>query len=144
MFVGIFLAILIILLLAFIVFDMPVHGSLVLLLAESLLFIIMALSLGIFISTVARNQQTAMMISLMALMLPTILLSGFIYPIENMPEVLQWICNAMPTKWFIIIVKDIMLKGVGMAHVWQETLIIVGMTLLFIGLSVRKFKIRLE
>jgi ABC-2 type transport system permease protein len=133
-----------ILLLAFIVFDMPVHGSLVLLMAESLLFIIMALSLGIFISTVARNQQTAMMISLMALMLPTILLSGFIYPIENMPEVLQWICNAMPTKWFIIIVKDIMLKGVGMAHVWQETLIIIGMTLLFIGLSVRKFKIRLE
>jgi ABC-2 type transport system permease protein len=133
-----------ILLLAFIVFDMPIHGSLILLLAQSLLFIVMALSLGIFISTVARNQQTAMMISLMALMLPTILLSGFIYPIENMPEILQWICNAMPTKWFIIIVKDIMLKGVGMAHIWQETIIIIGMTLLFIGLSVRKFKIRLE
>jgi ABC-2 type transport system permease protein len=133
-----------ILLLAFFVFGMPVEGSLALLLAESLLFIVMALSLGIFISTVARNQQTAMMISMFALMLPTILLSGFIYPIENMPEILQWICNAMPTKWFIIIVKDIMLKGVGMDHVWQETLIIMAMTLIFIGLSVRKFKIRLE
>lgn len=133
-----------ILLLAFFVFGMPVEGSLALLLAESLLFIVMALSLGIFISTVARNQQTAMMISMFALMLPTILLSGFIYPIENMPEILQWICNAMPTKWFIIIVKDIMLKGVGIDHVWQETLIIMAMTLIFIGLSVRKFKIRLE
>ncbi|RLD39806.1 MAG: ABC transporter permease [Bacteroidetes bacterium] len=133
-----------ILLLAFFVFGMPVQGSVILLLAESLLFIIMALALGVFISTVSNSQQTAMMISMFALMLPTILLSGFIFPIENMPEVLQWLCNLMPTKWFIIIVKDIMLKGVGLAHIWQETFIITGMTALFIGLSVRKFKIRLE
>jgi ABC-2 type transport system permease protein len=133
-----------ILLMAFFVFGMPFHGSLVLLLAETMLFIVMALSLGILISTVAKNQQIAMMMSMFALMLPAILLSGFIYPIENMPMVLQWLCNIMPTKWFIIIVKDIMLKGVGMAYVWEETLIIVGMTILFIGLSVRKFKIRLE
>jgi ABC-2 type transport system permease protein len=135
---------LIILVLAFFVFGMPIEGSLILLLAESLLFIIMALSLGIFISTIANNQQTAMMISMFALLLPTILLSGFFFPIENMPQVLQWLCNIMPTKWFIIIVKDIMLKGVGMAHVWQETLIILGMTLFFIALSVKKFKTRLE
>lgn len=133
-----------ILVLAFFVFGMPVQGSLVLLLAESLLFIVMALSLGILISTVAKTQQTAMMMSMFALMLPTILLSGFIFPIENMPILLQWLCNIMPTKWFIIILKDIMLKGVGLAYVWEETLIIVGMTLLFIGISVRKFKIRLE
>ncbi|MCK4568813.1 MAG: ABC transporter permease [Bacteroidales bacterium] len=133
-----------ILLLAFFVFGMPVQGSVILLLAESLLFIIMALALGIFISTVSNSQQTAMMLSMFALMLPTILLSGFIFPIENMPEVLQWLCNLMPTKWFIIIVKDIMLKGVGLAHIWQETLIIIGMTILFIGLSIKKFKIRLE
>ena len=133
-----------ILLLAFFVFDMPVQGSLVLLLAESLLFIIMALSLGILISTVAKTQQTAMMVSMFALLLPTLLLSGFIFPIENMPEVIQWLCNIMPTKWFIIILKDIMLKGVGLAYVWDDTLIIFGMTLLFIGLSVRKFKIRLD
>jgi len=133
-----------ILLLAFFVFGMPVQGSLVLLLAETLLFIVMALSLGILISTVAKNQQTAMLMSMFALMLPAILLSGFIFPIENMPEVLQWLCNIMPTKWFIIIVKDIMLKGVGLTHIWQETLILIGMTILFIGLSVKKFKIRLE
>lgn len=133
-----------ILLLAFFVFGMPVQGSIVLLLAESLLFIVMALALGIFISTVSGSQQTAMMISMFALMLPTILLSGFIFPIENMPEVLQWLCNLMPTKWFIIIVKDIMLKGVGLTYIWKETLIILGMTIFFIVLSVKKFKIRLE
>jgi len=116
----------------------------VLLLAESLLFIIMALSLGIFISTVSSTQQLAMMLSMFALMLPTILLSGFIFPIENMPDILQWLSHLMPSKWFIIIVKDIMLKGVGLAYVWKETLIILAMTLLFIMLSVRKFKIRLE
>lgn len=133
-----------ILILAFFVFGMPVQGSLVLLLAESLLFIVMALSMGIFISTVANSQQTAMMISMFALMLPTILLSGFIYPIENMPVILQWLSNIMPSKWFIIILKDIMLKGVGLTYVWDETLIILGMTFVFIGLSVRKFKTRLE
>jgi ABC-2 type transport system permease protein len=133
-----------ILLLAFFVFGMPVQGSVILLLAESLLFIVMALSLGILISTIAKGQQAAMMISMFALMLPAILLSGFIFPIENMPVVIQWLCNIMPTKWFIIIVKDIMLKGVGLAHIWEETLIIIGMTVFFIGVSVRKFKIRLE
>lgn len=133
-----------ILLMAFFVFGMPIEGSLVLLLAESLLFIIMALSLGIFISTISNNQQTAMMISMFALLLPTILLSGFIFPIENMPIVLQYLSNVMPPRWFIIIVKDIMLKGVGLDHVWQETLILIGMCFFFIALSVKKFKIRLD
>ena len=133
-----------ILLMAFFIFGMPVQGSMVLLLAESLLFIVMALSLGILISTMANSQQTAMMMSMFALMLPTILLSGFIYPIENMPLLLQWLSNIMPSKWFIIILKDIMLKGVGITYVWEETLIILGMTFIFIGLSVKKFKTRLE
>ena len=131
-------------LLGFFVFDMPVKGSIILLLAESLLFIIMSLSLGIFISTVSKTQQVAMMISMLALMLPTMLLSGFIFPIENMPVALQYFCQLMPPKWFIIIIKDIMLKGVGFAYIWKETLILVAMTLFFIGLSVRRFKIRLE
>lgn len=133
-----------ILLLAFFVFGMPFQGSIALLMLETLLFIIMALSLGILISTLAKTQLTAMMISFVALLLPTILLSGFIFPIENMPVLLQWLSNIMPTKWFIIIIKDIMLKGVGLVYIWKETLIIIGMTLLFIGISVRKFKIRLE
>jgi ABC-2 type transport system permease protein len=133
-----------ILLLGYFVFGMPVQGSLALLLSESLLFILMALSLGILISTVSSSQQLAMMLSMFALMLPTILLSGFIFPVENMPLPLQLLSNIMPPKWFIIIIKAIMLKGVGFGYIWKETLIILTMCMVFIGLSVKNFKIRLE
>jgi ABC-2 type transport system permease protein len=123
---------------------MPVQGSLSLLLLESVLFIIMSLALGILISTVSKTQQQAMLLSMFALMLPTILLSGFIFPVENMPVILQWLSHVMPSKWFIIIIKNIMLKGVGIAYFWKETLIILLTTLFFIGMSVVKFKVRLE
>ncbi|MCF8369007.1 MAG: ABC transporter permease [Bacteroidales bacterium] len=130
--------------LGYFVFGMPVKGSLPLLLAESFLFITLALSLGILISTMAKTQQVAMFISMFALMLPTLLLSGFIFPIENMPIILQGIAHLMPPKYFIIIIKNIMLKGTGMAFIWKETLILIGMTLLFIMISIKKFKIRLD
>ena len=133
-----------IILLGYFVFGMPMRGNVFLLTAECLLYIMMALSLGILISTVSKNQQIALMISLAGLMLPTILLSGFIFPIENMPLVLQWLSNLMPPRWFIIIVKSIMLKGLGFSYIWKETLIIILMTMIFIGMSVRNFKIRLE
>jgi ABC-2 type transport system permease protein len=126
------------------VFEVPVTGSFILLMLETILFILMALCLGILISTVAKSQMTAMFISMIVLMLPTILLSGFIFPIENMPEILQWLSHIMPARWFISIIRGIMLKGVGMAFVWKETLILIGMTLFFVAVSVRKFKIRLE
>lgn len=135
---------LIVLALGIFVFGMPMNGSFVLLLAEMLLFVICALSLGILISTKTDSQQTAMMISLFALMLPTILLSGFIFPISSMPWPLQVLSNAMPPKWFIIIIKGIMLKGVGIEVLWKETLILAGMTFFFIMVSVKNFKTRLE
>jgi len=134
----------VIILLGFFVFGLPVKGSLILLLLESLLFICLALSLGILISTVSNSQMVAMFISLLGLMLPTILLSGFIYPIENMPVVLQWISNLMPPKWFIIVVKNIMIKGEGWQFIWKETLIMMSMTAFFLLVAIRKFKIRLE
>ena len=134
----------IIVLLSIYVFEMPVHGSLILLGFESVLFIVTSLALGILISTIAATQQTAMMISLMGLMLPVILLSGFIFPISSMPAPLQVISHIVPAKWFIIIIKGIMLKGVDLTYVWKETLILLGMTLFFIGLSVKKYKTRLE
>lgn len=134
----------VIILLSIFIFKMPVQGSLFLLALESILFIISALALGILISTISRTQQTAMMISLMGLMLPVILLSGFIFPISSMPMPLQVISNFIPAKWFIIILKGIMLKGVGIQFIWKETLILFGMTVFFIGLSVKKYKIRLE
>ncbi len=126
------------------VFGLPMHGNLGLLLLECLLFISVALSLGIFISTIVETQQMAMFFSMIILMLPTILLSGFIFPVENMPEILQWVSYIVPAKYFIVIVKSIMLKGTGIAFVWKETLVLVFMMLFFIGNSVRRFKIRLE
>jgi ABC-2 type transport system permease protein len=126
------------------VFGLPIQGSVILLLAESMLFILLALSLGIFISTSTSSQQTAMMVSMVGLMMPAILLSGFIFPVENMPVWLQWICRINPTTWFIIILKSIMLKGLGLTYVWKETLILFGMTVFFIFMSVKKFKVRLQ
>ncbi len=134
----------VIVMLSIFIFNMPVQGSLFLLSLESVLFIISALALGILISTISATQQTAMMISLMGLMLPVILLSGFIFPISSMPEPLQIISHIIPAKWYIIIVKAIMLKGVGLQFIWKETFILLGMTVFFIALSVKKYKIRLE
>jgi len=134
----------VIIVLSIFIFKMPVQGSLFLLGLESVLFIITSLALGILISTISATQQTAMMVSLMGLMLPTILLSGFIFPIASMPLPLQVISHIIPAKWFIILLKGIMLKGVGITFLWKETLILFGMALFFIGVSVRKYKIRLE
>jgi ABC-2 type transport system permease protein len=132
-----------ILLLSVYALHLPVQGSLWLLYGESLLFIITALGIGLLISINAESQQTAMFGSLMATMLPTLLLSGFIFPIESMPLPLRIISNVVPSKWFFIIVKSIMIKGAGFMVIWKETLILVGMMLFFLTLSLRKFKIRL-
>ncbi len=142
-FLSIFNAI-VILLLGYFVFGMPLQGSMWLLAFESVLFIISALSLGILISTISETQQTAMMISLMGLLLPVILLSGFIFPIASMPKALQLFSNIVPATWYIIILKGIMLKGVGLAILWKETLILFAMTLFFMIVSIKKYKIRLE
>lgn len=135
---------LVIVLLSIFVFQMPIQGSLLLLAMVSILFIITSLSLGILISTISATQQTAMMISLAGLMLPTIILSGFIFPVTSMPLPLQILSNIIPAKWFIIIIKGIMLKGVGLAFIWKEILILMTMTAFNIALSVKKYKIRLE
>ena len=133
----------VILLLGYFVFKMPMEGSLLSLSLATLLFIITTLSLGIFISTIAHTQQTAMMLSLMGLMLPTIMLSGFVFPVDSMPLPLRILSNIIPAKWFILILKGLLLKGVSMAYLWKEILILAGMTLVLIGLSVKKYAIRL-
>lgn len=133
-----------ILLLGKFVFGVPIVGSTAFLMLESLLFILAALSLGILISTIAETQQVALLISLMALMLPTIMLSDFIFPIDNMPPVLQFVSNILPPRWFTVIVKNIMLKGLGIGALWKETLILIGFTTFFMLVAARKFKIRLE
>jgi ABC-2 type transport system permease protein len=133
-----------VLVLALLLFDVPFRGSFMLFMALSGLFIVTALSLGILISTITSSQQVAMMIALAGLLLPVIILSGFIFPISNMPEVLQYVSHIVPAKWYLIIVKGIMLKGVGMAYIWKETLILTGMTIFLLVLSIKKFRIRLQ
>ncbi len=133
----------IVLLLGYFVFGVPVNGSLPLLLGEMVLFILTVLSLGIMISTITNSQQVALMISLMGLMLPTMLLSGFLFPIENMPLPLQIVSNIVPAKWFIIIIKTIMLKGLGFGFIWKESLILFGFMLFFLSISIKNFTPRI-
>ena len=135
---------LVVLALGMLVFSVPVIGSFALLLAEILLYIFLALTLGILISTFVDSQLTAMAISGFVLMLPSILLSGFIFPIKNMPIPLQIVANLMPPRWFIEINRTVMLKGGGLNEIWPNTLVLLGMSTLFIFISLRKFKIRLQ
>jgi ABC-2 type transport system permease protein len=139
-----FIDVIMILLLSWFVFNLPIRGSLILLLSESMLYIFMSLSLGILVSTVSKTMQQAIFISFIGMMLPTILLSGFIFPIENMPKGYAWVSAILPPQYFIIIIKNIMIKGTGFLYVWKETLILIGFTLAFIGISIRNFKIRLQ
>jgi len=133
-----------ILLLSVFVLDVPIVGSLLLLIGESILFTVTALSLGILISNTAKTQQTAQFTSMMSLFLPTLLFSGFLFPVENMPIPLQVISNIVPAKWYYIIVKSVMIKGLGFSAIWKETLILVGMTAVLLGISIKNFKIRLS
>ena len=132
-----------ILLLSVFVLGVPINGSLLLLIAEATLFTITCLVLGLLISSSTDSQQTAMFISLTGMFLPTVMLSGFMFPIENMPRPLQYISNLVPARWFYSIVKDVMIKGGGLETVWKETLVLVGMTAGLLALSIKKFKIRL-
>ena len=134
----------IILILSTTLLDLEIKGNLFLLVFESILFIMTSLSIGSLISINAETQQAAMMSSLLGMMLPTLLLTGFFFPVENMPKVLQWIANLVPSRWYFIIIKRVMLKGLGFTSVWKETLIMIGMTLFLFSVSLRNFKTRLE
>jgi ABC-2 type transport system permease protein len=134
----------IILVLSAVFLDLQVKGSVLLLTFCSILFILTSLSIGLLISISAKTQQAAMMGSLMGMMLPTMLLTGFLFPVENMPAPLQWLSNIVPSRWYFIIVKQVMLKGLGIESIWKETLILLGMCLLLFTISLRKFKIRLS
>lgn len=126
------------------IFRVPIRGSLVLLLLEGLLYILVSLALGVLISARTSNQRVAMLGALVGTMLPTMILSGFIFPIESMPRVLQLVSNIFPATWFVIIARGIMLKGVGIAYLWQETLVLVFMAVFLLIVSTRSFSERLD
>ena len=132
-----------ILLLSVFVLDVPINGSLLLLIGESILFTLTCLAFGLLISASTDSQQVAMFISLTGMFLPTIMLSGFMFPIENMPLPLRVISNIVPAKWYYLIVKDVMIKGMGFGSIWKETLILSGMMFFLLAMAIKKFKIRL-
>lgn len=127
-----------------VVFNVPLRGSVLLLLAEGLLFILVSLSLGILISARTSSQRVAMMGAIIGTLLPTMLLSGFIFPIESMPLPLRVISYAVPARWFVLVARGVMLKGVGLTYLWPATLVLVAMAAALLTAATRSFHARLE
>ncbi len=128
----------IVIVLGIFMFKMPMEGNIILLALVCILFMFTACALGILISVITESQQVAMILCMLGLFLPALLLSGFIFPLENMPIPLQVFAHIIPTKWFIIALKDIMIKGAGLVTVWLPVTILSTMTITLIAVSVRK------
>lgn len=133
-----FISTIIILIISVFVFKMPINGSIWLLLLLCIIFMLTAASFGIAISAMVKTQIDAMMITMMGLFLPTALLSGFLFPIDNMPFIFQVLANIFPGKWFIIALKDVMLKGSGFFDIWLYMLILFGMAAFLLSVSLTR------
>jgi len=125
-------------------FRVPLRGSVPLLLGSSAIFLLGALGIGLFLSAATKSQQVAFQLSILATMLPSLLLSGFFYPIENMPPALQLVTYAVPARYFLVVIRGIFLKGVGLAVLWRELLFLTAFAILMLVLSSAKFHKRLE
>lgn len=129
--------------LAVFLLDMPIRGSFTLLMAVSFLFIFLSLTVGIFISSLVSNQAAAMLIAGMGMMMPVMLLSGMLFPLDSMPKFLQVIADFVPASWYFTAVKKIMIEGQGFVNIIKETLVLTIMLIILIIASVKKFKVRL-
>lgn len=132
-----------ILLLSRFVMEVPLRGSLLLLISVSVTFICASLALGLLISVISSSQKTALLISGMGLTMPTMIFSGIIFPCESMPVILQYVSDIIPAKWYIIMVKKIMIEGVGIGFIAKEYIILLAMTVFLVFISTRLFKTRL-
>lgn len=133
-----------VLLLAVFVLDVPIVGSIPLLVGVSLLFIFVCLAIGLLISTMVETQLVALLASVMGLMMPVIMLSGLMFPIESMPLILQGISQLIPAKWFISAMRAVMIQGLGLTDIWKELAVLSAMAVTLVSVSLKKFKIRLE
>ena len=131
-------------LLSVFVLQVPVAGSLFWLSSVSILFIMVALSMGTLISTLVNSQVAAMLVSGMGMMMPVLLLSGMIFPIESMPQILQWVSVIIPARWFIEAVRKIMIQGLDISYALKEIIILTVMAVILISVSLKNFKHRLE
>lgn len=134
----------IILLMSRFVLDVPLQGSILWIYLTSTIYIVLALSLGILISNVAQTQLVALLLSAMVLLLPIVMLSGMLFPVESMPPILQWISAVIPPRYYIQSMRKLMIMGVGIREVAHEVLILAGMTVLLLMLALKMFKKRLE
>lgn len=133
-----------ILLVAVFLFRVPMRGSLTLLMISSTIFLLGGLGIGLFISAATKSVQVAFQLSTLATMLPALLLSGFFYPIENMPPILQAITTLVPARYFLVVIRGIFLKGVGLAVLWKELLFLSGFAVFMLIASSARFKKRLD
>ena len=139
-----FLILIIILVMSATVLEVPLAGSLVWIVVVSLVYILLALSLGLLISNIAETQFVALLVSAMVLLLPTVMLSGMLFPIESMPVVLQWVSAVIPPRYYIDAMRKLMIMGVGIESVWRDVLVLTGMTALLLTISLKKFNKRLS
>ena len=133
-----------ILLMARFVLDVPLQGSLVWILLVSMIYILLALSLGLLISNIAQTQLVALLLSAMVLLMPVVMLSGMLFPVESMPVVLQWVSALVPPRYYIEAMRKLMIMGVGIGEVAKEVTVLVAMTVFFLAVSLAKFNKRLE
>ena len=133
-----------ILLMARFVLGVPLAGSLFWILAVSTLYILLALSLGLLISNVAQTQLVALLLSAMVLLMPVVMLSGMLFPVESMPQVLQWLSAVVPPRYYIEAMRKLMIMGVGIEEVAREVAVLVGMTVILLAVALKKFNVRLE
>ncbi|MCR5472496.1 MAG: ABC transporter permease [Prevotella sp.] len=133
-----------ILLMARFVLGVPLQGSLFWILAVSTLYILLALSLGLLISNVAQTQLVALLLSAMVLLMPVVMLSGMMFPVESMPTVLQWIAAVVPPRYYIEAMRKLMIMGVGIGEVLKEVTVLALMTIVFLSIALKKFNVRLE
>jgi ABC-2 type transport system permease protein len=139
-----FAAVILVITAMYIIFGIAVKGSVVFLLFSSFVFILSTLGLGLFVSTISKTQQQAMMLAIFLVMMPMVFLSGFAFPIENMPQIIQWITYIIPLRYFMTIIRGIILKGIGIADLWLQLLAMLGLGILIFGLSVQRFQKRID
>ena len=126
------------------IFDIPVRGSVPFLFLCSFFYILSTLGLGLFVSTISKTQQQAMMIAIFGIMMPMVYLSGFAFPIENMPKIIQYISYLIPLRYFIAIIRGVILKGIGFKELWQEAAVLLFMGVAILFLSSLRFRKKLE
>ena len=139
-----FVILIVILLMARYVLGVPLVGSLFWIIAVSIIYILLALSLGLLISNVAQTQLVALLLSAMVLLMPVVMLSGMMFPVESMPQILQWIAAVVPPRYYIEAMRKLMIMGVGIGDVMKEVVILVGMTALLLTVALLKFNQRME